>query len=118
MSAPLDRDRLLKALTMAARATNDKEAVAGLRGAYRLLDAAGKSLDDVLVMPGVPTQVRGDEDATVMLEYCVAHSHLLSAKEHGFIFGVRSRGRWLTEKQLKWLRDIARSLPERGERAA
>jgi hypothetical protein len=48
MRATLDREKLAKALQLAARAEDEHEALAGLRGAYRILAAAGKTLDDVL----------------------------------------------------------------------
>jgi hypothetical protein len=53
-----------------------------------------------------------------MIAYCIANDHLLKAKESGFVHGIRGRGRWLTPRQVAWLRDIARSLPERGSAAA
>jgi hypothetical protein len=84
----------------------DGEVVATVRAIERTLKAAGRDWHDLakaLDPPLAPSDWRS------LARYCANRQRLLSARELDFIVGI-SRLPRITEKQAKWLGDIASRL--------
>jgi hypothetical protein len=84
----------------------DGEVVATVRAIDRTLKAAGRDWHDLaaaLDPPPVPSDWRS------LARYCAGHQRQLSRRELDFIVNI-SRLPRLTEKQAKWLGDIASRL--------
>jgi hypothetical protein len=84
---------------------HDGEVVATARAIGRVLSAAGRDWHDLAnAIQPIATDWRS------LARFCAGQQHHLSPRELDFIIGIARQNRELTEKQEKWLRDIAARL--------
>ena len=109
---PEAADKLAKLLGMTG-SSHDGEALNAARMADRLRRDLGLQWSDIIAPPLAPQSRHesfrdpGDQNWRAIVRYCADHIHLLDAREGNF---VRTIARWHgkpTDKQMKWLRDIA-----------
>jgi len=107
-------DRLVKAILLLGSAVSD-EAAAAAGAITRLLEANGRSLNDlaevirrglVVELPLNPLRPP-DPDWRSALEVCVDHVQELAPKEREFVANMQKVCTNPTVKQAQWLRDIA-----------
>jgi hypothetical protein len=84
---------------------HDGEVIATVRAIERTLKAAGRDWHDLAnAIQPISTDWRS------AARFCASHQHRLSAREVDFIVSIARQNRELTEKQERWLRDIAARL--------
>jgi hypothetical protein len=106
MSAPalVEVAPLVSKLIPRLASDHDGEVVATARAIERVLKAAGRDWHDLAnAIQPIATDWRS------LARFCASNQQSLSDREVNFIVSI-SRLHWLTEKQEKWLRDIAARL--------
>jgi hypothetical protein len=84
---------------------HDGEVIATVRAIERTLKAAGRDWHDLAnALQRISTDWRS------VARFCASHQHRLSTREVDFIVTIARQNRELTEKQERWLRDIAARL--------
>jgi hypothetical protein len=109
MTALLDpqaADRLAKLLGMIG-SHHDGEVLAAARKADQCIRQLGLTWGDVI---RVPTDGSSSGDWQHMARACRAQAHRLSAREFDFINNIAMARLEPSEKQLRWLHDIASRL--------
>jgi hypothetical protein len=105
---PRQVDRLAKLLGMLG-SDRDGEVVNAGRAADRLVRSAGLTWFDVIALPA-PSIVPGrgrDDDWRQTVSFCMARAHQLSPRERDFVWSMWCWRGQPTEKQMRWLQDIA-----------
>jgi hypothetical protein len=109
--------RLIKLCGMLGSNAPGERAAAGLK-ADQLLKANGLHWGDVICVPCTETEPPPpddlDDDYAVdwgcVIDFCWERGRHLNDKEFGFVDSMRSWDGFPTERQRRWLRDIARRL--------
>jgi hypothetical protein len=108
MNALAEVSPLISKLIPRLASEHDGEVVATVRAIERTLKAVGHDWHDlVLALQFQPAENRGDWRA--LARFCAGNQLLLSPREIEFIAGI-SRLHRISEKQQRWLRDIAARL--------
>jgi hypothetical protein len=102
---------------------HDGERAAAGQKANELLRRCGLHWDDVICVPCAqpePPLDDLDDDYAVawssVIDFCWARGQRLNEKELGFVDSMRSWDGFPTDRQRKWLRDIARRLAKEARR--